>query len=237
MAASQWLPFSGTPTYLSPTSFSVVGDQRATFAIGARVQSNVTAGIAYSQVVGSSFGSGVTTVTLVNTHGVLDSGLSLVSVGIISPDNTSAPVFTDLVATITTTVFPCPGTTLIPFTSFMNDNLAEFAGSAFHPRVAGAYLVKGRLSTHVFAGTAGIGGQSIGIMAAKNGVLPSPVYSQLNWPFPDGVTRDVEIPIVLAIALAAGDTLQLAVNTTFAITGSLPEILSINNPLFIRRFA
>jgi hypothetical protein len=95
-AVSQWIAGT-TPTYISAISFSVTGDQTATYSYGRRVQSVNTGGTIYSTVLSSSFGGGITTVTLVNDSGTLDSGLSAVSYGIITLANTS--MFDTLAAT------------------------------------------------------------------------------------------------------------------------------------------
>jgi microcystin-dependent protein len=54
----------------------------------------VTAGTVYGRISASAFAS-VTTVTVVLDSGALDSGLSAVSYGLISPTNTSAPLMDD----------------------------------------------------------------------------------------------------------------------------------------------
>jgi hypothetical protein len=84
-----------TPTFVSATSFTVVGDQRPDYHIGRRVRSTITAGTAYSRITASSFGGGNTTVTVVNDSTALDSGLSAVSYGLLSSVNTSAPTLSD----------------------------------------------------------------------------------------------------------------------------------------------
>lgn len=87
---TEWSPVLQTPTFISATSFSVTGDRTADFQIGRRVKSTNTGGLVYSTITNSVFGA-VTTVTLSNTSGVLDSGLSQVSYGILAPINPSLP--------------------------------------------------------------------------------------------------------------------------------------------------
>jgi hypothetical protein len=89
--ADQWLAYAGTPTYISATSFSVVGDQTSTYQIGRRVKTTNTAGTIHSTITNSSFGAGITTVTVANDSGTLDSGLSAVSCGLISATSSSLP--------------------------------------------------------------------------------------------------------------------------------------------------
>lgn len=86
---SQWVDGGATPTYISTTSFSVPGDLTATFQVGRRVQATVTAGTVYSTIASRSYGAGITTVTVVNDSTVLDSGLSDVNVGIVTPIGSS----------------------------------------------------------------------------------------------------------------------------------------------------
>jgi len=94
----EWIVFSGTPTFAGATSFTVAGDQTATFTVGRRTKSTVTAGTVFSTITASSFAAGVTTVTVVNDSGVLDAGLNSVSYGALSAPNGSIP-FTQVTAT------------------------------------------------------------------------------------------------------------------------------------------
>lgn len=89
-AQDQWVLYGAAPTRISNTSFSVVGDQTAIFQVGRRLKSTNSGGTIYSSITASVFGA-VTTVTVVNDSGVLDSGMSAVSYGLISATNTSAP--------------------------------------------------------------------------------------------------------------------------------------------------
>lgn len=87
---SEWTAFSGTPTYISATSFSVTGDQTNTLQVGRQIKSTNTGGTTYSTITASVFGA-VTTVTVSNVSGTLDSGLSAVSYGLLAAVNPSLP--------------------------------------------------------------------------------------------------------------------------------------------------
>lgn len=90
-AATEWV--SGpAPTYVSATSFTLVGDQTSTFTVGRRLKTTNTSGTIYSTITVSAFAA-VTTVTVVNDSGTLDSGLSAVSYGILQATNKSVPPF------------------------------------------------------------------------------------------------------------------------------------------------
>jgi len=85
----QWV--SGpAPTYIGATSFSLVGDQTTEFHVGRRLKTTNTGGTVYSTIIASAYTS-LTTITVVNDSGSLDSGLSAVSYGLISQDNSSVP--------------------------------------------------------------------------------------------------------------------------------------------------
>lgn len=90
----QWIA-GPAPTFIGATSFSLAGDQTSTFSVGRRLKTTNTSGTIYSTISASVFGA-VTTVTVINDSGVLDSGLSAVSYGLISALNSS--VFTKYTA-------------------------------------------------------------------------------------------------------------------------------------------
>ena len=93
----EWVASGATPTFVSSTQFTVSGDLTSTFTVGRRTKSTVTAGTAYSTITASSFGAGVTTVTVLNDSTALDSGLSAVSVGFLSSSAPSIPAILSIV--------------------------------------------------------------------------------------------------------------------------------------------
>lgn len=97
-----WISYSGTPTYISSTSFSVTGDQTLIFQVARRLKTTNTSGTKYSTIVSATYGGGITTVVVRNDPGnVLDSGLSAVSYGLIETDPASIPVVPNLAITWT----------------------------------------------------------------------------------------------------------------------------------------
>jgi hypothetical protein len=94
VSIDQWIVYQASPTYISATSFSVVGDQTQTLQIGRRLKSTNTGGVVYSTITNAVYGAPNTTVTVANDSGALDAGLSQVSYGIISANDTSAPLVT-----------------------------------------------------------------------------------------------------------------------------------------------
>lgn len=94
VSVSEWVDSGFVPTYISATSFSVPGDQTGILQVGRRLKTVNTSGVIYSGISASVFGSGVTTVTVLNDSGTLDAGLSSLAYGLISADNTSFPFAT-----------------------------------------------------------------------------------------------------------------------------------------------
>lgn len=89
VSLDQWI--SGpTPTYVSTTSFTLVGDQTSTFNVGRRVKTTNSGGTIYSTITASAYTS-LTTITVANDSGTLDSGLSAVSYGLLTSTNISIP--------------------------------------------------------------------------------------------------------------------------------------------------
>lgn len=89
--ASEWTSSGLTPTYISATQFSVVGDQTAIFQVNRRVRTTNTGGLIYGRITVTSFGAGITTVTVVNDTGSMDAGLSAVAYGFLSFSPSSVP--------------------------------------------------------------------------------------------------------------------------------------------------
>jgi len=92
LSQSEWLESGFVPTYINATSFSVAGDQTGTLQINRRLRTTNTSGFIYSTITNSVFAAGITTVTLVNSAGVLDAGLSAVAYGLLSATNSSIPI-------------------------------------------------------------------------------------------------------------------------------------------------
>lgn len=89
----QWVS-GAAPTYVSGTSFTLVGDQTSTYHVGRRLKTTNSGGTVYSTIVTSAYGA-LTTITVVNDSGSLDSGLSAVYYGLLSATNPSTPLLTD----------------------------------------------------------------------------------------------------------------------------------------------
>ena len=117
VTSDQWVA-GPTPTFVSTTSFTLVGDQTSTFHVGRRVKTTNSGGTIYSRITVSAF-TALTTITVVNDSGVLDSGLSAVSYGLLSATNPSIPV--------TANSFPLVSFAPNPF--FEVDQLANSATS------------------------------------------------------------------------------------------------------------
>jgi hypothetical protein len=88
LTIDQWIDSGVTPTYVNATQFTLPGDQTTAFQVNRRVKLLVTAGTVYGYISASVFGA-LTTITVVLDSGTLDTGLSSVQLGLITPNNTS----------------------------------------------------------------------------------------------------------------------------------------------------
>jgi len=119
LSVDQWIAYQAAPTYVSASSFSVPGDQTGTFQPKRRVKTQNTAGFAYGTIISSAYVAPNTTVTLSNTSGVLDAGLSQVSYGLISVQDSSVSGLLLNVRRFTanTTYTPTAGTNSVKVTA------------------------------------------------------------------------------------------------------------------------
>jgi hypothetical protein len=94
VALNQWQASGVPPTYVSASTFTLVGDQTSDFQVGRRIQATVSLGTVYGYISASAYTT-LTTVAVVLDSGALDAGLSTVSLGILTTDNTSSPILKD----------------------------------------------------------------------------------------------------------------------------------------------
>ena len=93
LLTGDWEAFGGTPTFLSASSFSVSGDNRATLQVNRRLKLSCAAGLQYGTISASTFNGSVTTITLrMDAANDLDSGLSSFQYGLIQTNPSSIPV-------------------------------------------------------------------------------------------------------------------------------------------------
>jgi len=100
----QWIA-GPNPTYVDATSFTLVGDQTSDFHVNRRLKTSNTSGSIYSTIISSAYTT-LTTITVINDSGTLDSGLSAASYGINTATNQSISSYavTSLLETFTPTV-------------------------------------------------------------------------------------------------------------------------------------
>ena len=88
---SEWIAGS-TPTYVSPTTFTVPGNQLATYTPGRRILATITGQIVYGTVNSATYSTATLVTTVVCVMDTpLNSGLSTVSYGILNATNPSSP--------------------------------------------------------------------------------------------------------------------------------------------------
>lgn len=99
VSIDQWIDSGVVPTYVSATQFTLPGDQTSSFTVNRRIKATVTAGTVYGYISVSAFAA-LTTITVVLDSGVLDTGLSAVQLGILTPTDTSLPKIPNFVNTL-----------------------------------------------------------------------------------------------------------------------------------------
>jgi hypothetical protein len=108
-ASAEWLNYALTPTYVSGTSFTVAGNQTTIYAVGRRVRTFNTGGTLYGTITASAYTT-LTTVTVAMDSGSMDSGLSEVDVGMVTPGKSLMPGLVNIqVISATGTYAPSPG--------------------------------------------------------------------------------------------------------------------------------
>lgn len=88
---SEWVDTDDVPTFINTTSFSVPNDKTLVYEDFRAVKLSVSAGTIYGHVLSAIFGGGITTITVRLKSGAVDSGISAISVGLITPENSSLP--------------------------------------------------------------------------------------------------------------------------------------------------
>lgn len=96
LTVSQWLSSGLVATYITPTIFSVVGDQVSVFHVGRAVQLLTSGGTVTAKIKTSVFTT-VTTITIEDATGLLDVGLTgtIPSYSVLSNTNDSLPAVID----------------------------------------------------------------------------------------------------------------------------------------------
>jgi hypothetical protein len=89
--ATQWVASGLTPTFINTTSFALPGNQTGIFTANRRIQVVETSGTLTGVVTSSSFSTVTTVNVTLDSGGVVDSGISVVSYGINSALSTSIP--------------------------------------------------------------------------------------------------------------------------------------------------
>lgn len=231
-AGLEWTLLNDAPTFIAFNVFSVPGDQTSTFTIGRRVKTVNTAGTTYSTIIGVTLVLN-TLVSVSNTSGALDSGLSAVSIGTLDAVNPSSPVTGYVSGIGSTTLASAVLTPLV--LSVGPDYLSEWsAPSTFHPRVDGTYrfsYIGGELATN---GVDVAASSNFQMAVYLNGSGSGTTLVFTTWPYGAGVQQNtLLISASITVPMVVGDTAQTkAIFQTF--TGAGPMLLN-NGQLIIQR--
>lgn len=207
-SVNEWVASNLIPTYISGTSFSFSGDQRAVFQVDRRVLTTNTAGSRYGTITASVFSAGVTTITLLMDSGTLDSGLSAVFYGIISVTNTSLPLTSSgLVAAINSALLaPGPIGSTTPNTGAFTTLSSSGLTTANSLAVTNASTFSGALRV--------IGASALGYDAGAGGT----VTQATDKATPVTLNKPTGQITMNAAALAAGATVTFQVNNSLITT-------------------
>lgn len=131
VSIDQWLAFSGAPTYVSATQFTVTGDQTSTLHVGRRLKLTDSSTL-YGTITASAYTS-LTTITVTLDSGSLSGSLSAVSYGIISSSNPSIPKIALPDGSTAVTQSDLDSSTNIATTAYV-DTRANAAATEFTPQ-------------------------------------------------------------------------------------------------------
>lgn len=152
VSLDQWVA-GPAPTYISATSFSLVGDQTSTFTIGRRLKTTNSGGTVYSTISVSAYAA-LTTVTVVNDSGTLDAGLSAVSYGLLSAVNPSVPTIVTAgtgIAVTNPSGRPTIAVSITPITNSLSGDVAlnnasnYFTGPTVAQGTSGTWFASGTI--------------------------------------------------------------------------------------------
>ncbi len=133
-----------TPTFVSSTQLTLVGDQRTEFHVGRRLKTSNSGGTGYHTITASAYTS-LTTVTVSNDSVVLDAGLSSVDLSILSADNSAMPhLSSDSTGLTATGDFEVDGALILAQGAGVASAAAlavDIAGNAFDVTVGGVTVI------------------------------------------------------------------------------------------------
>lgn len=97
---NKWINNADTPSFVDSTHLTVPGDRTRVYIGGIQLRLTVSGSYVYAPVASSSYGGGVTTITLDPAYQLLTAGLSAVDIGLIAWDNAVAQACTQNAAAI-----------------------------------------------------------------------------------------------------------------------------------------
>jgi len=182
----EWVLSALTPTYASPTTFTVPGNQVSVFTNQLRVQATIGSGAIYGTVEKATYSSGTTTVTVTWDSTQLDSSVSAIYTSVLSSVGEAIPGQFKYYVNITDPQFGAIGDGTTDASTAILAAIATGATQIFFP--AGTYLISNYSilsSTKYFVGPGDILYNSTkfpaGHHATYNFTLPVPsVFQTIN---------------------------------------------------------
>jgi len=240
---TEWQPSGLVPSYISGTSFSfpvAAGNVTSTYSIGRVLQTTNTSGTVYSVITASSFGTFTTiTVTPYLPGGTaLDSGLSVVNYGILSPTAPSSPQKSLISVSVTHNTETLVTGTPLTVSSANGFSISADTGSnafgeysastgTFTALRSGFYQVSATF-TLITTGVTFSGLTDLSLLSYGS-------FSNFASRFNTEVANEAKVQSVLSLVgyLAAGQTITLQIEATFSVGTPVLNIgyLSIIGPL------
>lgn len=196
VSTDQWQASGVTPTYISESSFSLVGDQTSDFHVGRRLQFTVSAGTVYGNITASAYTTLTTVTVQVDAGTVLDSGLSAVNLSILRADHLAVPsVFNQSISWVGTSVITAKGASVAGGSTtavFGNTdgNVVDISGTGWTCSSFGTASQAGQVVEGQFAGSGTLtqgtnlnlnaGGESVDVVAGDRYRAVANTTSQID---------------------------------------------------------
>ena len=213
-AQDQWVS-GATPTFVSTTSFTLVGDQTSTYHVGRRVKTTNSGGTVYSTISASVFGV-LTTITVGNDSGVLDSGLSALSYSVLTNVNQAIPSVRAKGDLLTLSAAGTMARQAVGTDGYvLKAESGTTNGLLYSPDANGLTLMNGYLDWSVAASALTV---AVKTWAGADPSSADPVYVQIrSATAATGLPTVIKITAATSVVVSSGSTLGTTSNIAFRV--------------------
>jgi len=163
ISVSQWQSSGVTPTYVSATSFTLVGDQTSEFHKGRQLQFATSGGTVYGKITNSAYTTLTTITVFLFNSGALDAGLSAANLSILRDDHPALP---NPIESLRSTVSATATTT--PLWDHGNGNIQDWTGTPTITDFPAAPQAGAQREVYPAAGTIITNAGNISVQGAAN---------------------------------------------------------------------